>query len=189
MIEQPKLYANFHIDDLEEDKSNESELYSDWVNEINKIHGFRIMYKIMHIMGEELYDNSEDSYLEIEKEIYATGEFHNLDDNNAAASFLFGQSQIEIYIPYTEFHEAFGDIIPKDKDQIKFKWSDYWYEIIDAGRDDGEYVFNYHGYCWKIVLIPLKESSDITEEKTEIEQELGKVVIKQDLDDLFYDSE
>lgn len=184
-----QMYSSLRIDDEKSYKSNESELYSEWMEELNEIHGFRIIYRSMHILEEELYDNAEDYYPAIEKEIFVSGEFHNIPDNFLEAGFLFGPSTIEIFIPFRTFEKAFGKKFPVDKDQVKFHWSEQWFEVIDAGRDEADYIFNYHGYCWKIALVPLRESSDVTEEAKNIEQELGKAGVSQDIGRLFYEYE
>ena len=184
-----QMYSNLIIDDEKDYKSNESELYSEYIDELNTIQGFRITYRSMQILEEELYDNAEDYYPEMEQEIFVSGEFHNIADNFLQESFLFGPSSIEISIPFRTFEKAFGKRFPVDKDQIKFHWNGQWFEVIDAGRDETDYIFNYLGYCWKLSLIPLRESSDIIEEEESIEQELGKAAISQDIGKMFYEYE
>lgn len=179
--------SKFRIQNL---STAESKLYSSWLNEYNKITGFDIEYIITQQFEDDVYENTEVNEEEIRGTLTVLGEYTNPEIGNLDMAALFAGNTIEIYIPFKEFKDVFGeDYEPKTKDKVKFQWLDKYFEVMNVVKEEREFVFNYHTFVWKIVLSIHKENQVEAEEHFDIEEETGKIEIKTNLNKHFFDSD
>ncbi len=179
--------VEFRIQNL---SKNESKLYSDYLNEYNRISGFDIEYIITQQFEDDVYENTESNEEEIRETITVLGEYTNPDLGNFEVASLFTGNSIEIYIPFREFKEKFGeDYEPKPKDKVKFNWLDKYFEVMEVIPEEREFVFNYHKFVWKVILVIKRESFSEAIEEMDIIEERGKVDIEENLNKHFFDSD